>query len=376
MARQRVPTRKPLVIARSGHLYAGGRIDRLIEGSPMVGQMYAEFWIPQRLRCPYPVVMIHGNWQTGTNFTGTPDGREGWAQYFLRQGYAVYVVDQVARGRSPHFSMSQGPVGPANLDRTEHRFIAPKRFNLWPQAKRHTQWPGTGKPGDKYFDAFYATQFPSLIDNEKQQEINRDAAVALLDEVGPAIVLTHSQSGAYGWLIADARPKLVKAIVAIEPNGPPVYESAFKGPPDWFEDTGPRKAFGLGFVPMSYDPPLRAGEALAFVRQDKPDAPDLVRGWLQAEPARKLPNMAHVPVLIVAADASYHAAFDHCTAAYLSQAGVRVTFVRLENVGIRGNGHMMMLEKNSDEIAGVLVNWLKKAVLTKKRSAKSSRRTR
>jgi hypothetical protein len=86
--------------------------------------------------------------------------------------------------------------------------------------------------------------------------------------------------------------------------------------------------------------------------------------------------MAHVPVLIVAADASYHAAFDHCTAAYLSQAGVRVTFVRLENVGIRGNGHMMMLEKNSDEIAGVLVNWLKKAVLTKKRSAKSSRRKR
>ena len=74
----------------------------------MVGQMYAEFWIPQTLRCPYPVVMIHGNWQTGTNFTGTPDGREGWAQYFLRRGYAVYVVDQVARGRSAHFSHVAG----------------------------------------------------------------------------------------------------------------------------------------------------------------------------------------------------------------------------------------------------------------------------
>jgi pimeloyl-ACP methyl ester carboxylesterase len=362
MARRRRAVRKPLVIAKSGYCYAGGRIDRSIEGSPAVGQMYAEFWIPQKLRCPYPVVMIHGNWQTGTNFTGTPDGREGWAQYFVRQGYAVYVVDQVARGRSAHFSLSQGAVGPADLARTESRFIAPERFKLWPQARRHTQWPGHGKPGDKYFDAFYATQFPSLNDARKQQEINRDAAVALLDKIGPAIVLTHSQSGAYGWLIADARPKLVKTIVAIEPNGPPVYESAFKGPPDWFEDTGQRKPFGLTLAPLAYDPPLKDGEDLAFVRQDKPDAPDLVRGWLQAEPARKLRNLTKIPILIVAAEASYHATFDHCTAAYLAQAGAPVTYLRLEDAGLRGNGHMMMLEKNSDAIAGVLVGWLRKTL--------------
>ena len=365
MAKRKRPAARPLVIARSGHLYVGGRIDRTIEGSPTVGQMYAEFWIPQTLRCPYPVMMIHGNWQTGTNFTGTPDGREGWAQYFLRHGYAVYVVDQVARGRSAHWSMSQGAVGAADLGRTERRFTAPKRAGLWPQAKRHTRWPGSGKAGDKYFDAFYATQFPSLADSEKSQEINRDAAAALLDKIGPAIVLTHSQSGAYGWLIADARPKLVKALISIEPNGPPVYESSFNGPPDWFEDIGPCKTYGLGFVPMAYDPPLKPGEELAFVRQEKPDAPGLVRGWLQAEPARKLPNLAKIPTLIVAGEASYHAAFDHCTAAYLKQAGVPVTFLRLEDAGIRGNGHMMMLEKNSDEIAGLLMGWLKKALAKK-----------
>ena len=67
----------------------GGKIDRSIEGSPVVGQMYVEFQIPQTLDHPYPIVMIHGGGQTGTNFTGTPDGREGWAQYFLRRGYAV-----------------------------------------------------------------------------------------------------------------------------------------------------------------------------------------------------------------------------------------------------------------------------------------------
>ena len=101
------------------------------------------------------------------------------------------------------------------------------------------------------------------------------------------------------------------------------------------------------------------------MRQHRPDAADLVRGWLQAEPARKLPNLAKIPMLIVAAESSYHAAFDHCTAAYLKQAGVPVTFLRLEDAGIRGNGHMMMLEKNSDEIAGVLVDWLKKALAKK-----------
>src|SRR6185295_14077994 len=128
---------------------------------------------------------------------------------------------------------------------------------------------------------------------------------------GPSIVLTHSQSGAYGWLIADARPKLVKALISIEPNGPPVHVTGFKGAPEWFEDIGPRKPYGLGFVPLTYDPPLKKGEELAFVRQDNPDGPGLVRGWLQQEPARKLHNLAKVPMLIVVGEASYHAAFDH-----------------------------------------------------------------
>lgn len=352
----------PMVIAKSGYLYAGGKIDHSVPGSPMVGQMYAEFWIPQNLRQPYPIVMIHGGSQTGTNFTGTPDGREGWAQYFLRRGHAVYVVDQVARGRSAHFSQSQGPVAEGNLKRTEQRFVAPERFNLWPQAAKHTQWPGAGKPGDPAFDVFYASQFPSLVSFPKQQELNRDAGIALLDKIGPAILMTHSQSGTFHWPIADARPNLVKAIVAVEPNGPPVFETEFKGTPEWFADMGKKKPSGLGEVPLTYDPPLKAGEELAFVKQNKPDAPDLVRCWQQAEPARKLPKLANIPILIVVAEASYHASYDHCTANYLTQAGVRNTMVRLESRGIRGNGHMMMLEKNSDQIAALMLEWIEKTI--------------
>jgi pimeloyl-ACP methyl ester carboxylesterase len=91
--------RKPLVLDTFGHFFVGGRIDRAVAGAPMVGQMYVEYFIPRTRRFPHPIVMIHGGSQTGTNFTATPDGREGWAQHFLRRGYAVYVVDQVARGR-------------------------------------------------------------------------------------------------------------------------------------------------------------------------------------------------------------------------------------------------------------------------------------
>jgi pimeloyl-ACP methyl ester carboxylesterase len=344
----------PLVIAKQGYLFAGGRIDRSIEGSPMVGHMYVEYQIPEKLEHPYPVVMIHGGSQTGTNFTGTPDGRDGWAQHFLRKGYAVYVVDQVARGRAAHWSNVHGPVTPPRLSFVEQRFVAPERSKMWPQAHLHSLGPGAGQPGDATFDQFYASQVPSVVDFAKQQEINRDAGIALLDKIGPAILLTHSQSGAMGWPIADARPNLVKAIVAVEPSGPPVHDVEFKGAPDWFADAAKTKISGLGEVPLTYDPP----GAPEFVREEKPDAPDLVRCWVQKGPARQLKNLKNIPVLVVMSEASYHASYDHCTVKYLRAAGVNTTFLRLADSNIRGNGHMLMLEKNNDQIAAAMMNWL------------------
>ena len=356
--RARAGDEGPLVIAKQGYFFAGGKIDRAVEGAPMVGQMYVEYQIPEKLEHPYPVVMIHGGSQTGTNFTGTPDGRDGWAQYFLRRGYAVYVVDQVARGRSAHWSQVHGPMTPPRITAVEQRFVAPERAKLWPQAHLHTQWPGSGEPGDPIFDQFYASQVPSVVSFAKQQEINRDAGVALLDRIGPAILLTHSQSGAMGWPIADARPNLVKAIVAVEPSGPPVHDVDFKGAPDWFADNEKTKPWGLGEVPLTYDPPGQP----EFVREEKADAPDLVQCWAQKGPARQLTNLKNIPVLVVMSEASYHASYDHCTVKYLKAAGVSVTYTRLADRGIHGNGHMMMLEKNNDQIAAVMADWVSETV--------------
>src|ERR1700686_5407954 len=162
----------PLSIARQGYVFAGGKYSKGGNGQVMSGQLYAEFQIPSRRTHPWPIVMIHGGSQSGTNFTGTPDGREGWAQFFLRKGYAVYVVDQPGRGRAAYEADLYGPATRVDLENTQRRFVAPERYKLWPQAHLHNQWPEQGAPGDPVFDQFYASQVPSIQNFTLQQELN------------------------------------------------------------------------------------------------------------------------------------------------------------------------------------------------------------
>jgi pimeloyl-ACP methyl ester carboxylesterase len=176
----------------------------------------------------------------------------------------------------------------------------------------------------------------------------------LLDKIGPAIVLTHSQSGPFGWLIADARPSLVKAVVAIEPSGPP-FENSINA-------TGKSRAWGVTDIAMTYDPPVKDPVEIAVERDAKADGPDLFTCWMQKSPARQLVNLKSIPVMIMAAEASYHASYDHCTAKYLNQAGVKAEFIRLEDKGIHGNGHMVMIEKNNLDIAKVIDDWVQQNV--------------
>jgi pimeloyl-ACP methyl ester carboxylesterase len=350
---------EPLSIARQGYFFAGVKYSNHDNRTAMSGQLYVEFQVPSRQTHPWPVVMIHGGGQTGTNFTGTPDGREGWAEFFLRQGYAVYVVDQPGRGRAAYEAETYGPMTRLDAENIQRRFVAPERYNLWPQAHLHTQWPGKGAPGDAVFDQFYASQVPSIQNFTLQQLLNRDAILALLDKIGPAILLTHSQSGAFGWPVADSRPGMVKAIVAVEPNGPPFFDVENIPAPDWFQDAAAQaRPWGLTAAPLTYSPSAAKTSDLAIERQEKADAPGLNRCWMQKAPARTLPNLQKLPILIVTAEASYHAPYDHCTVKYLEQAGVHPVWIKLGDIGIHGNGHMMMLEKNNLEIAGVLARWL------------------
>lgn len=163
------------------------------------------------------------------------------------------------------------------------------------------------------------------------------AGAALLDKIGEAILLGHSAGGVPLWALADARPKAVKAIIAMEASGPPFHDPIF-----------PNIAFpslGLTDIPLNYDPPLPNGSTLleTTVVPSGGEPDELQNCTMQVVPARQLPNLKEIPVLFTTAEASFHAVYDRCTVLYLKQVGVSVEWVRLQDVGIRGNGHFHFL---------------------------------
>jgi pimeloyl-ACP methyl ester carboxylesterase len=341
--------------------FIGGGYVSAPGGSHYAGQMFVERYRPEERIQDTPVVMIHGGVQTGTNFTSTADGRPGWAFDFLGAGYEVYVIDQPERGRSGQ-RLTDGEAAPQfryTAERTADYFTDPAASKLWPTAERHTQWPGTGRMGDPAFDRFFASQVNQLADRDAIEAGTRDGLVALLDQIGPAILLTHSQSGPFGWLVADARPELVKGILAIEPNGPPFKDIQFSGSPDWFSyGDEMARAWGITRLPMTFDPPVATPNDLLPVLDPALATETLASGFMPTCGPHTLPNLAGVPILILVAEASYHASYDHCTSAFLNWAGVTHDFQRLEDAGHEGNSHMIMMEQNSSAVATLLLDWL------------------
>jgi hypothetical protein len=135
----------------------------------------------------------------------------------------------------------------------------------------------------------------------------------------------------------------------------------FIGAPNWFKEGAVTLPYGISAQPLTYAPAVKDASELKFVKEDKADGPGLVTCWKQAEPARQLVNLK-MPILVVMGEASYHAPYDHCTVKYLQQAGAKPTFLKLADVGIKGNSHVMMNEKNNKDIAAAIHQWMQKTV--------------
>ncbi|KAI9680559.1 MAG: hypothetical protein M1817_003999 [Caeruleum heppii] len=338
--------------------YVGGQYVVEEGQSRFIDQMYVERLVPAGgVSQSNPMVFFHGGGASGTTWLNTPDDRQGWSSWFLDQGYEVYLVDHTSIARSPRRT-NQPARDATSAEVASLVFTKPEERALYPQAVKHTQWPGDGKKGDPIFDAFYKSLGPIVTDFERQQNAMRAAGAALLEQIGESFLVSHSFGGLFPWLIADEVPDMVKGIVSLEPVSPP-FES-LDGPMPF-----PARQYGLTDAALTYSPPVNDPKVDLPNEKVGVDRPERRACRLQTAPAKQLVNLKKVPVVVIVGEASIHATYDHCTVDFLVQAGVPTKFIRLEEIGIFGNGHFSFLEKNNIDIAKVAKEWMDEQTKTK-----------
>jgi len=169
-----------------------------------------QYRIPKTVSGP-PIVMVHGSGHTGATYETTPDGREGWASYFARKGFPVYVVDHSGRGRSGfNPTVINRARAEANAALLPDIQIAP-RERAWYFFRIGATYP-TPFPGSQFpveaFDQYAAQLVPNAEATLPGAGANTVQALgALLGKIGPAVVIVHSQSGAYGMDRVSAPPR-------------------------------------------------------------------------------------------------------------------------------------------------------------------------
>ena len=290
------------------------------------GQVYIQYLIPQQVRHPFGVVLVHGGGAQMLHYMGTGGGAAGWAHYFAQEGYRVYLVDSPGQGRAPYHPDALGPMG-----------YAPTYAAVAAEVRRsatgpNKQWPGTGLVGDQMLDQLLAQQNAPPEDNVMAHGLWARGGAELLDKIGPSIVLVHSAGGPFSWVVANERPKLVKAIVNVEGYGSPFEAGA---------------AWGLTDVPLAYDPPVSDPKQLA-TRDVKPSVPVPASNLISCKPSppRKLKNLSGIPIALVTADRSGRT--QGSSGGSVSEAGrMRCGGVATEDKGVLGNGHYDDARKQS-----------------------------
>jgi pimeloyl-ACP methyl ester carboxylesterase len=311
---------------RRGHFWVTGRHLDTPGGHLQQGQMYVEWMAPAEVSKPVPVVLVHGGGGQGTDWLVTADGRPGWAYRFAAEGYAVYVVDRPGHGRSPHHTDALGAPGAPATSEVAGFLFAPA------DAPGHTQWPWGRSPGDPELEQVAAGMASLLEDSELSQRLDGEALGELLDRLGRAVVVTHSAGAPAGWLALNTHADRVAALIAVEPLGPPFAD--FPG--------APALPWGLTATPLDVEPPAAT--------------PDELGGSIDG---RRIVGFDAAPILVVAAGASgFGRAVAPLVAEFLVAAGADAEYLNLAERGIEGNGHALMLERNSEEAIVPLLEWI------------------
>jgi len=259
----------------------------LIESPPT----YYEVLEPTGGSTKPPMVLISGGAHTGACYLATVDGRPGWAQVFVRAGYKVVLPD----------------------------------------------WPGVGRSGYIPLD-------------DLTGEVVVEGLGKIVRSLGqPAIVMTHSMSGAYGWKLLENYGQHIAKLVADDhqPQAagrfrPELVEVKLVGKSAQF----PREYIAVYASSLTPIPPR-----LLYQRRN-------IRG--SQLKVTDLSNYRGKRVLVMTgtADIDHPRELDGAIVEWLNQNGAKADFIYLGDHGIEGNGHMMMLEKNSDALAGRILSWI------------------
>ncbi len=291
-----------------------------------------------------PILIVPGAGFADIFWLRTPDDRAGWAEHLLRAGFDVHILSHPCVSVSADILQGGPGLTTLNTEAYERLFTAPDADQAeWPGAGKHYQWPGDGRRGDPVFDRLYAAQVPFVEDTAAVERGVAAAAAAVLEETGPVTLLTHSRGACLGWILADRCSEWIGEVVAVEPHGPPAS--------DFFCGLG-HLDWGLTNTQLRFDPPVESADELAWLQET-----DGV-GWIYDGPERKLSSLAKNPVLVVTGEASFHAAFDYLTVDFLRRMGVEVEHCSLEDWGVTGNGHLMMLEMNNQNIIKLIIDWI------------------
>jgi len=320
----------PLTIKQQGSFFVGGENRTVSQpaagplpaqsGDITVNQMYVQYQIPMKGDRHAPVVFVHGCCLSSKTWETTPDGRIGWSEYFVRKNRSVYLVDQVSRARSGFDPTAFNEVRAGTRANAQMPSIL--------GATHQFAWT-VFRFGPKYGEAFSDEQFPVQAVDELYKQMIPDLNSTLPANANPtwtqlaalgvklhgAVIVGHSESGFFPEQAALVDATGIKAVVTIETR----CETAL----------APEKLATLAKIPTL----IMFGDHLAEIARPF--------SWMDAL-------------------GSCNTFVDQ-----LKKAGGDAEMMYLPERGIKGNSHMLMQDKNSDQLADLLIAWIDKHVEAK-----------
>jgi pimeloyl-ACP methyl ester carboxylesterase len=287
----------------------------------VLNPMFVQYLLPARTRHKYPIVFIHGGGGQGTDWTETPDGRDGFVDYFVADGWDVYVVDRPGHGRS----QSNSTCGNGQV-RVGNSAIISRLSTSAP-----TVWPG-GAPTPTN-PAVIGWTSSSTTAPYCGDALAAEKIAGLLNEIGPAVLLAHSAGGGSTFRVPDLNPSKVVGIIGFEPAGANPAAPGFNNSPALMTNFKTEPALPSSFAAVTKDGCAMQGDRPA-----------------------KLVNYANLPIVLVATEmGTLSQDAMKCGASVWQQAGAKASSVYLPDRGLKGGGHFAMAQLDNAAYAKVFI---------------------